>query len=104
MMTKTKQQGRRASKAGMPSAQPQSIGAAKREAKPRKPAQAANKLDTIVTLLRRPHGATLPMLMGQTGWQAHSIRGAIAGTIKKRLGLAVESKRVGGERVYRIVK
>ena len=37
-----------------------------------------------------------------TGWQAHSVRGAIAGHIKKKLGLAVTSAKVDGKTVYRI--
>jgi hypothetical protein len=41
-------------------------------------------------------------MMGATGWQAHSVRGAISGAIKKKLGLAVVSERVGETRTYRI--
>jgi hypothetical protein len=37
-----------------------------------------------------------------TGWQAHTVRGALAGALKKRLGLAVTSEKVDGARVYRI--
>jgi hypothetical protein len=41
--------------------------------------------------------------MKATGWQAHSVRGFLSGTIAKKMGLAVKSeKRAGGERVYSI--
>jgi hypothetical protein len=62
------------------------------------------KLGVMIGLLRRPDGASLEALMKATGWQAHSVRGAIAGAIKKRRGLKVEAK-LGprGQRVYRII-
>lgn len=61
------------------------------------------KLAMVVECLRRPDGATVAQMMLETGWQAHSIRGAISGTIKKKLGLHVLSdKRSGGDRAYRI--
>jgi hypothetical protein len=60
------------------------------------------KLGLLVGLLRRPGGATLPDIMVATGWQAHSVRGAIAGAVKKKLGLDVVSAKVEGIRVYRI--
>lgn len=63
----------------------------------------SSKLARLVALLRRPGGATLQVLIDETGWQAHSVRGAISGTIKKKLALVIESKRVEGERVYRVV-
>jgi hypothetical protein len=65
--------------------------------------RADSKLARLVALLRRPRGASLESLMSETGWQAHSVRGAIAGAVKKKLGLRVESDRVEGARVYRIV-
>lgn len=60
------------------------------------------KIASVVDLLRRPDGATLEMLMQATGWQAHSVRGAIAGAIKKGQGLEVASEKIEGIRVYRI--
>lgn len=60
------------------------------------------KVGAIVTLLRRPEGATLQELMSATGWQAHSVRGAIAGAIKKKLGLAVTSEPGADGRTYRL--
>jgi hypothetical protein len=52
-------------------------------------------------MLKRPGGATLKAIMEDTGWQAHSVRGFISGTLGTKLGLAVEStKGEGGERTY----
>ncbi len=57
----------------------------------------------LIDLLKRKKGATLEKIVAATGWQPHSVRGAISGTLKKKLGLAVTSERVGdGSRVYRI--
>jgi len=60
------------------------------------------KITLVVGLIQRPGGATLPELMQATGWQAHSVRGTIAGAIKKTLGLAVISTKSEAGRVYRI--
>jgi hypothetical protein len=57
----------------------------------------------LIDLLKRKNGATLIEAMEVTGWQAHSVRGAISGTLKKKLGLTVTSKVVEGRgRVYQI--
>jgi hypothetical protein len=64
--------------------------------------RAGSKLDKILTLLRRPAGATVEQMVTATGWQAHSVRGAISGALKKKLGLAIESTKQDGRRVYRI--
>ncbi len=60
------------------------------------------KIGGILALLRRDEGATIATMMAATGWQAHSVRGAIAGSIKKKLGLTVLSEKAKGERRYRI--
>jgi hypothetical protein len=57
----------------------------------------------LVDLLRRKGGATIAEAAKATGWQPHSVRGAISGALKKKLGLAVASDKVEGRgRVYRI--
>jgi hypothetical protein len=57
----------------------------------------------LITLLRRPGGATLADLVKATGWQRHTVRGVISGALKKKLGLAVASEKAEGEdRVYRL--
>jgi hypothetical protein len=66
------------------------------------PVQPTSKIEAIVRLLRRVEGASIEDLMKATGWQAHSVRGAISGSIKKKLGLNVASDKPGTVRFYRI--
>ena len=57
----------------------------------------------LIAILRRPEGATIAQVIEATGWQAHTLRGAISGALKKKRGLEVTSeKNEDGERVYRI--
>jgi DNA-binding MarR family transcriptional regulator len=57
----------------------------------------------LIGMLRRPKGATVPEIAEAFGWQPHTVRGAIAGALKKKLGLDVVSEKVEGRgRVYRI--
>jgi Protein of unknown function (DUF3489) len=70
-----------------------------------KPPEPGNstKQAQLISLLKQPSGVTLPDLMKATGWQAHSIRGFISGTLKKRLSLKVISGTTStGLRRYRI--
>lgn len=60
------------------------------------------KLATIIALLQRSEGTSLAELMAATSWQAHSIRGVLAGTLRQR-GFAVESTKTDGIRRYRII-
>ena len=54
-------------------------------------------------MLARPEGATIDEIVASTGWQRHTVRGAFAGALKKRLGLAVTSEKVDGRgRVYHL--
>ena len=62
-----------------------------------------SKLDTLVTLLRQPGGATIQELAAATAWQIHSVRGALAGTLKKK-GHTISSEVVDGVRRYRIAE
>ena len=63
------------------------------------------KLALLTDLLRRKGGATIADAVKATGWQAHSVRGAISGALKKKLGLTIASEAVEGrERVYRITR
>lgn len=66
---------------------------------------AAIKADIVVSKLRAAKGATIEALMAATGWQAHSVRGFLSGTVRKKLGLPLESE-VGkdGQRRYRLAK
>lgn len=59
----------------------------------------------ILRLLRAKRGASIGELMEVTGWQAHSVRGFLSGTVRKTLGLALESKiGAAGERRYQLPK
>jgi hypothetical protein len=62
-----------------------------------------SKRERVLQLLKRPNGATLEAIVSATGWQRHTVRGFIAGTLKTKLGLEVESfKTEAGERSYRL--
>ncbi len=79
---------------------------APRSARPRNtdtPARSGTKQAILIELLSHPKGVTITDLEKAIGWQAHSIRGAISGGLKRKLGLNVTSERVEGRgRVYRI--
>jgi hypothetical protein len=61
-----------------------------------------SKQDRVVALLQQPRGATLDVLVNATGWQKHSVRGFLAGTVRKKLKLPLISEKVDGIRTYRI--
>jgi outer membrane biosynthesis protein TonB len=103
---------------------PKTKTASAKAAKAAKPAKAApagkptprtgTKQAKLIELLRRPEGATVEQIAEATGWQKHTIRGAISGALKKKLGLKVEAIRIrevgpnktgakGSSTVYRIV-
>ena len=75
--------------------------------------RAGTKQALMIEMLRRPEGATVEQIAAATGWQHHTIRGAISGALKKKLGLTVETTRTrevgssktgakGSTTVYRI--
>jgi hypothetical protein len=62
-----------------------------------------SKQQLCLELLRRPDGANLEELQAATGWQPHSVRGFLSGTVKKKLGLTLSSDRTGDRpRRYRV--
>ena len=66
-------------------------------------ARDGSKAAKILDLLKRPGGATAKELMKATGWQPHSVRGFLSGTVSKKMGLAVTStKAEDGERTYSV--
>jgi hypothetical protein len=67
-------------------------GAAKRQ----------SKAEKVVALLQRDSGATLEEMIKATGWQKHSVRGFMAGALKKRHGLTAVSEKTETGRVYRV--
>lgn len=79
---------------GLRDARPEAIAAAQRP---------GTKQAQLISMLQRPEGATIAEIAEATGWQAHSIRGAISGSLKKKLGLTVISERLPERgRVYRL--
>jgi len=61
------------------------------------------KTQLCLDLLRQPAGASIEELQAATGWQAHSVRGFLAGAIKKKLGLTLRSEKLeDGCRRYRV--
>jgi hypothetical protein len=61
-----------------------------------------HKIDKIIAMMRRPKGASINDLTKVIAWQAHSVRGAISGTLRKKQGLNVVSEKSGEVRLYRI--
>ena len=80
------------------------------EAKPTKDAtpktrtaREGTKQATLIAMLRAPNGATIAEIMDATGWQSHTVRGAMSGALKKKLGLEVTSEKFEDRgRVYKI--
>jgi hypothetical protein len=67
-------------------------------------ANAGSKQSRVIAMLQSPVGTTIDSMMQATGWQQHSVRGFLAGVVRKRLKLKLESKKVDGTRVYLIAK
>ncbi len=65
--------------------------------------RAGTKQAQLIAMLERPEGATIAEITAATGWQPHTVRGAIAGALKKKLGLEVTSEKIENRgRVYQI--
>jgi Protein of unknown function (DUF3489) len=67
-----------------------------------KKAEPGSKQSRIIAMLQSPAGATIAAMMQATGWQQHSVRGFLAGVVRKSLKLKLSSKKVDGTRVYRV--
>ncbi|CAN5508420.1 hypothetical protein BH10PSE11_BH10PSE11_13710 [soil metagenome] len=99
------------SKVTPPSAAPQKIRdktsktarkkAAVSKTRGRKPREGSMR-ENVLGLLRRREGATLDALVKATGWQRHSVRGFLAGIVRRQLKLALVSEQIDGARTYRI--
>jgi uncharacterized protein DUF3489 len=71
------------------------------ELKPNK-TDVRSKQERVIAMLRSPTGTTIATIMKATGWQPHSVRGFLAGVVRKRLKLKLTSKKVNGDRIYQI--
>ena len=78
-----------------PQAQTQAQAQAQAHTKP-------SKIEIVISLLSRPEGASLAALSEATGWQAHSVRGALSGALKAKRGLTITSEKTEAGRLYRI--
>jgi hypothetical protein len=84
----------------------QTTATAKSKPKPKASVEArrGTKKAKLLTLLKRPGGASLEQLLKATGWQAHSVRGYLSGVLKRGMGLHVHSsKQEGRSRIYRLI-
>lgn len=79
-------------------AQQQKPGGAAKSTK----ANSTSKQASLVAMLQSANGATIAAMMKATGWQQHSVRGFLAGVVRKRLKLNLSSKKVDGERLYQV--
>jgi Protein of unknown function (DUF3489) len=100
----------KATKTAPPTSEPEAAGEPTAKPTPR----AGTKQALMIDLLKRSEGATVEQIAEATGWQHHTIRGAISGALKKKLGLTVEATRTrevgpnktgakGSATTYRIV-
>jgi len=93
-------------KSGLTSKQTKNSAPSTRSKQPAKkvPLAPLSKSQTIQAFLARPQGATISELSEATGWQAHSVRGYLSGTLKKKLGLTLDSSTGEGGRRYRLTE
>ena len=69
---------------------------------PEKKEGADSKQARVIEMLQSPTGMTIAAMMKETGWQQHSVRGFLAGVVRKKLELKLNSKKIDGSRVYRV--
>ena len=89
---------------------PKSTAARATTAKPPQPAitdlekrnDPSSKQARVIDMLQSPTGMTIAAMMKETGWQQHSVRGFLAGVVRKKLKLKLNSTKIDGSRVYRV--
>ena len=64
--------------------------------------EASSKQVRLIRMLQSPTGMTIAAMMKETGWQQHSVRGFLAGVVRKKLKLKLNSKKIDGSRFYRV--
>jgi hypothetical protein len=67
-----------------------------------KEAAAVSKQGRVIAMLQSSAGTTIAAMMQATGWQAHSVRGFLAGVVRKKLKLQLNSEKGDGNRIYRV--
>src|SRR4030088_246878 len=67
---------------------------------PEKKNDAGSKQARVIQMLQSPTGMTIAAMMKETGWQQHSVRGFLAGVVRKKLKLKLSPKKIDGNRVY----
>jgi hypothetical protein len=101
IVTRARTKAPKGTKAAKPAGKPSKKGKVPKPVAAREGSKKADVLD----LLRRKGGCTLAEIMKATGWQAHTVRGFISGTLGKKMGLTVASiKSDSGERTYSIAR
>lgn len=75
---------------------------AKRNKAAKQRTRSDSKQAKVIAMLQSPKGVTIKAIEKATGWQAHSVRGFLAGVVRKRLTLKLTSSKVDGVRTYRI--
>ena len=97
---------KRVAKAGLPrprAAQPHLPTKATSSKDGKQSPEKTSKQARIIELLRAPDGTSVAAVMKCTGWQQHSVRGFLAGVVRKKLGLKLSSETKDGVRLYRII-
>ena len=69
---------------------------------PEKKNDASSKQARVIEMLQSPTGMTIAAMMKETGWQQHSVRGFLAGVVRAKLKLELNSEKLDGNRVYRV--